>query len=92
MNGDVALGSDRVEAVSAPQWVGWLLVAGQCLLAISLAWQWLCVSTYRLYLDERQAPETSTHARARQRFDVSGGRVAPQIVSPSPSTFPGHPS
>ena len=50
MTVNVALGSDRVEAPSAPQWVGWLLAAGQCLLAISLAWQWLCVSTYRLHL------------------------------------------
>jgi hypothetical protein len=64
----------------APAWVGWLLVAGQSLLAVSLAWQWLCVSTHRLYLDERLAPG-SAPVRARQRFDVSGGRVAPQIVS-----------
>jgi len=53
MNADVAPGSERVEAWAAPRWVGWLLVAGQCLLAISLGWQWLCVSTYRLYLDQR---------------------------------------
>ena len=78
---DVALGSDRVEAPSAPQWVGWLLAAGQCLLAVSLAWQWLCVSTYRLYLDERRAPESSAPARARQRFEIRGGRVEPQILT-----------
>ena len=60
--------------------MGWLLAASLCLLAISLAWQWLCVSTYRLYLDERRAP-VSAPVRARQRFDVSGGRVVPQIVS-----------
>jgi len=81
MTVNVALGSDRVEAPSAPQWVGWLLAAGQCLLAISLAWQWLCVSTYRLYLDERRAPESSAPARARQRFEVRGGRVEPQILT-----------
>jgi lysophospholipase L1-like esterase len=81
MKADVALGSDRVEAPSAPQWAGWLLVAGQCLLAISLAWQWLCVSTYRLYLDERRAPESSAPARARQRFEIRGGRVEPQILT-----------
>jgi len=71
----------RVEAPSAPPWVGWLLAAGQCPLAFSLAWQWLCVSTYRLYLDERRAPESAAPAHARQRFEVSGGRVEPQILS-----------
>lgn len=81
MTVDVALGSDRVEAPSASQWVGWLLAASQCLLAITLAWQWLCVSTYRLYLDERQAPESSAPARARQRFVISGGRIEPQILA-----------
>src|SRR5512136_1472953 len=75
------LGSDRAEAPSAPRWVGWLLVAGQCLLAIALAWQWLCVSTYRLYLDERRAPEGSASARARQRFEIRDGRVEPQILA-----------
>ena len=80
-NVDVAPGSDRVDAPSAPQWVGWLLAATLCLLAVSLAWQWLCVSTYRLYLDLRQPPENSTPARARQRFEVSGGRVEPQILA-----------
>jgi len=81
MTADVTLGSDRVDAPSAPPWVGWLLATGQCLLAISLAWQWLCVSTHRLYLDERRAPESSAPARARQRFAVSGGRVEPQILT-----------
>jgi lysophospholipase L1-like esterase len=61
-------------------WFGRLLVAGQCALAVSLAWQWLCVSTHRLYLDERRAP-VSAPVGARQRFDVLGGRVKPQIVS-----------
>lgn len=81
MTADAAPGSDRVVAPSAPQWVGWLLAASLCLLAISLAWQWLCVGTYRLYLDERRAPEISAPVRARQRFDVAAGRVTPQIVS-----------
>jgi lysophospholipase L1-like esterase len=49
--------------------------------AIALAWQWLCVSTYRLYLDERRAPELKASARARQRFAVVGGRVEPQILT-----------
>ena len=61
-------------------WVGRLLAAGQCVLALSIVWQWLCVSTHRLYLDEGRAPVSAT-VHARQRFDVSGGRVAPQIVS-----------
>jgi lysophospholipase L1-like esterase len=60
-------------------WFGRLLAAGQCVLVVSLAWQWLCVSTHRLYLDERRA--VSAPVRARQRFDVLGGRVKPQIVS-----------
>jgi hypothetical protein len=64
----------------APPWVGWLLAATLLLLAVSLGWRWLCVSTHRLYLDEGQAPSSAT-VHARQRFDVSGGRVAPQIVS-----------
>ena len=81
MNADAALGSGRVGAPSAPQWVGWLLVAGHCLLAIALAWQWLCVSTYRLYLDEQRAPESSASARARQRFEIRDGRVEPQILA-----------
>ncbi|MFI4944146.1 MAG: hypothetical protein ACHP85_12825 [Burkholderiales bacterium] len=61
-------------------WFGRLLVAGQCALVVSLAWQWLCVSTHRLYLDDRRAP-VSAPVAARQRFDVLGGRVKPQIVS-----------
>ena len=61
-------------------WFGRLLAAVQCVLAVSLAWQWLCVSTHRLYLDERRPP-VSAPVAARQRFDVHGGRVKPQIVS-----------
>ena len=80
MTAEVAPGSDRVDAPRAPQWVGWLLAASLCLIAVSLAWQWLCVGTYRLYLDERRAPEISAPVRARQRFDVAAGRVTPQIV------------
>jgi len=81
MRSVVSHGFDRVDAPSAPQWVGWLLAAALCLLASSLAWQWLCVGTYRFYLDERRAPAMSAPVRARQRFDVAGGRVTPQIVS-----------
>ena len=68
-------------------WVGRLLAAGQCVLAGSLAWQWLCA-----------APTASTSTsggrlrvgarRVRQRFDVSGGRVAPQIVSTEDGVSP----
>ncbi len=36
---------------------------------------------YRLYLDERRAPESSAPARARQRFEIRGGRVEPQILT-----------
>jgi hypothetical protein len=61
-------------------WFGRLLAAGQCALAVSLAWQWLCVSAHRLYLDERRAP-VSAPVLALQRYDVFGGRVTPQIVS-----------
>jgi len=62
--------------------VAWqrLLVAGQCALALSLVWQWLCVSTHRLYLDERRAP-VAAPVGAGQRFDVFAGRVTPLIVS-----------
>ncbi len=81
MTDDAVPGSDRLEVPSDTPWVGWLLVAGQCLLAATLAWQWLCVSTYRLYLDERRAPESSAPAGARQRFAVSGDRVEPQILT-----------
>jgi len=81
MTADVAVGSGRFEARSAPQWVRWLLAAGQCALVISLAWQWLCVSTYRLYLDGLRVPESPSPARARQRFEIRGGRVQPQILT-----------
>ena len=71
----------RFEAPSVRRRVWWLLAVGQCVLALSLAWQWLCVSTYRLYLDERRPPESSTPARARQRFVLRDGRVEPQILT-----------
>jgi hypothetical protein len=54
---------------------------GQCVLGLVLIWQWLCASTFRLYLDERQAAKASTLAVARQRFEVRGGRVEPQILA-----------
>ena len=80
-------GSDCVEAPSAPQWVAWLLAAGQCLLVVWLGWQWVCGSTSRLYLDERRALSSSASARARQRFDIVGGRVEPQILATGESLF-----
>ncbi len=71
----------RSEAPSATGWLGWILGAILCVLACTLAWQWLCVSTYRLYLDEKRAPEMLASRSARQRFDLAGDRVVPQIVS-----------
>ncbi len=71
----------RSSAGAGSRWVGWLLAAGQGLLAITIAWQWLCVSTYRLYLDERRASEVSALGRARQRFALKGNRVEPQILA-----------
>jgi hypothetical protein len=53
------------EAPSAARWMGWLLAASQCLLAGWLAWQWLSVSTHRLYPDERRAPAGAAPARAQ---------------------------
>ena len=58
-----------------------LLMLGQCVLALALIWQWLCVSTYRLYLEERQPLRAPMHASARQRFEVCGDRVEPQILT-----------
>ena len=77
-----ALSRATAVAQSLRQRIVWqrLLVAGQCALALSLVWQWLCVSNHRLYLDERRAP-VSAPVGARQRFDVFAGRVTPQIVT-----------
>jgi len=58
-----------------------LLTLGQCVLGLALVWQWLCASTYRLYLDEQQPPRPSMSASARQRFDVCGDQVQPQILT-----------
>jgi len=77
----VAEAREGVEQDAAARWVAWLLLAGQCVLAASLAWQWLCVSTHRLYLGERQTTESSAPTRARQRFEIAGGRVEPQILT-----------
>jgi hypothetical protein len=68
------------ERPSARRWVGWLLVLGQCVLALSLIREWLYVGTYRLYLDKRLEPATSGPGLARQRFEVRGGQVEPQIL------------
>ena len=61
--------------------MAWLLAAALFGVAVALAWQWLCVSTHRLYLGERGASESSASVRARQRYDAFRGRVAPQVVS-----------
>lgn len=79
--------SDRLEPPSAPQWVAWLLAGGQSLLVVWLGWQWLCGSTSRLYVDERRALSSSASARARQRFDIVGGRVEPQILATGERLF-----
>ena len=62
-------------------WVWWLLLAAQCLLALSLLRQWLYAGTYRLYLDKRRASEVAAPASARERFALRGGRVDPQILT-----------
>jgi hypothetical protein len=81
MPAEVAPGSQRVKGPSVDRWVGWLLALGQCLLALSLIRDWLYAGTYRLYLDKRLEPGPSVPALARQRFEIRGGRVEPQIVS-----------
>jgi hypothetical protein len=78
---DVALDSTRAKTPSGRHWLRRLLTLGQCAIGLVLIWQWLCASTYRLYLDERQAPKAATSAFARQRFEVRGGRVEPQILA-----------
>jgi hypothetical protein len=78
---EVAPGSERAGRPSAHRWVGWLLALGQCLLALSLIRDWLYVGTYRLYLDNRLEPGPSVPTLARQRFEIRGGRVEPQILS-----------
>lgn len=80
MTVDVALATNPVGARRAQRWLAWLLTASLGLLAVSLLWQWLCVSTSRLYLDEARTAEASAPARARQTFVISGGRVEPQIL------------
>lgn len=77
----VALDSIRAKTRSGRRWPWRLLTLGQCVLGFVLIWQWLCASTFRLYLDERQAPRASTSASARQRFEVRGDRVEPQILA-----------
>ena len=53
----------------------------QLLLAFSVAKQWLFVGTHRFYLD-RRSESSSIASRASQRFDIVGGRVEPQILTP----------
>jgi hypothetical protein len=81
IDADVAFDSVWVEAPPSRRWLWRLLTLGQCVLGLALTWQWLCVSTYRLYLDEWQAPKASAVAYARQRFEVRGDRVEPQILT-----------
>jgi lysophospholipase L1-like esterase len=81
MEGDVELDSIQVEAPPGRRLLWQLLTLGQCVLGLALIWQWLCASTYRLYLDERQPPRDSMLASARQRFEVRGDRVEPQILT-----------
>jgi lysophospholipase L1-like esterase len=59
----------------------WFALGVQLLLALFVAKQWLFVGTYRFYLDRRSEPSISSTARARQRFDIVGGRVEPQILT-----------
>jgi hypothetical protein len=71
----------KSEAPQARAWFWQLVTLGQFLLALALIWQWLCASTYRLYLDERQPPKASMLASARQRFEVLGDRVEPKVLT-----------
>jgi hypothetical protein len=61
--------------------VCWFALGVQLLLALSLAKQWLFVGTYRFYLDRRSEPSSPIAPRARERFDIVGGRVEPQILT-----------
>jgi len=81
MEADLVLDSTQAKAPRARGWLWQLVTLGQCLLALALIWQWLCASTYRLYLDERQPPKASMLASARQRFEVHGDRVEPEILT-----------
>lgn len=81
MEADAARNSSQVEVPPGRRWLWRLLMLGECVLGLGLFWQWLCTSTYRLYLDERQSPEVSMLASARQRFEVRGDRVEPQILT-----------
>lgn len=81
MEADVALDSTQVEAPPRHGRLWQFLTVGQCVLGLALSWAWLCTSTYRLYVDERQPPKASRLASARQRFEVRGDRVEPQILT-----------
>lgn len=60
-------------------WVWRGLVAAQCLLAVLGVRQWLYASTYRLYLDPTAAQASA--GLSRQRFEIVGDRVQPQVLS-----------
>jgi lysophospholipase L1-like esterase len=66
------------ERRALPRWFWGLLLAGECLLALSLCRQWLFVGTHRFYL-ENQGVASGPAPNARQRFEVRDGRVEPEI-------------
>jgi lysophospholipase L1-like esterase len=56
-------------------------------LALSLAHQWLSVGTHRFYLENRPEGLTSPTETARQRFELRGGRVEPEIMAAESQTL-----
>ncbi|HYU41263.1 MAG TPA: hypothetical protein VEQ84_03865 [Vicinamibacteria bacterium] len=61
--------------------IGRLLLVAEALVLILLGRTFLCVTTWRLYLDGPQAqPGVSS---AAQRFELEGRRVVPEILTPS---------
>jgi lysophospholipase L1-like esterase len=69
------------------KWVGRLLLVGGGCLALSLAHQWLSVGTHRFYLENRPEGSTPATETARQRFEVRGGRVEPEIMAAESQTL-----
>jgi lysophospholipase L1-like esterase len=63
--------------LSVPTWLLLVAIAAQGVLTVELALQWLYVGTRRLYLGQ----EAAGPGTARQRFDVVGARVQPEIVA-----------
>ena len=58
-----------------------LLLVAEALLALWLVRNFFYVTTWRLYLDGRAAERSGSSAA--QRFEVEGGRVVPEILSPA---------